>query len=210
MKITPEKTSNEPDAPKEEEKKVPSYAQSPRGFFIELVKIVVIAVVIIIPVRYFLFQPFYVRGASMEPNFHDNQYLIIDEITYRFNDPQRGEVVVVKDPKISGEFLIKRIIGLPHETVIIQDGHVMIKNEANPDGFTLDEPYLFDTIVTNGNKEVTLGGDQYYVMGDNRPVSLDSRSFGPLPESDIVGRAWLRVWPFSTFQHFTPPQYQTT
>lgn len=208
MKITPEKTSNEPAVEQKAKDKVPSYAHSPRGFFIELVKIVVIAVVVIIPVRYFLFQPFYVRGASMEPNFHDNEYLIIDEITYRFNDPQRGEVVVVHDPKNDREYLIKRIIGLPGETVLIDGGRVSIKNDQHPDGFLLDEPYLFDTIVTNGNKEVSLGGDQYYVLGDNRPVSLDSRNFGPVTSREIVGRAWIRVWPFDTFAHFTVPQYE--
>ncbi|MFZ6036402.1 MAG: signal peptidase I [Patescibacteria group bacterium] len=213
MKITPDRETIQKEAslakPKAKDD-VPAYAKSPRGFLIELIKIVLIAVVIIIPIRYFLFQPFYVRGASMEPNFEDNQYLIIDEITYRFNDPQRGDVVVIRDPKNTAEFLIKRIIGLPHEVVEIGDGRVTIINEQNPEGAALPESYLADYIQTSGNQRVELGADQYFVMGDNRPVSLDSRSFGPLPRREIVGRAWLRVWPFETFTLFTPPTYQLT
>ncbi len=187
--------------------KPPSYADSPRSFIIELVKIVLIALAIIIPVRYFLFQPFYVRGASMEPNFHDNEYLIIDEITYRFSDPQRGDVVVMKNPNRTSEYFIKRIIGLPGETVQSENGEIKIINEKNPFGFTLPETYLADGTITNNLSTVQIPADQYFVMGDNRSVSLDSRIFGPLPRKDIVGRAWLRVYPFSEFQHFVSPIY---
>jgi len=187
--------------------KVPSFAQSPKGFIIELIKIVLIALVIIIPIRYFLFQPFYVRGASMEPNFYDNEYLIIDEITYRFSDPQRGDVVVIKVPQKKSEFLIKRIIGLPGETIEIKDNQVIINDEGSSEGRVLVEEYLGEGIVTPGLKNVTLGTDEYYLLGDNRPVSLDSRNFGPLLKKNIVGRAWLRVWPFNQFQHFQSPEY---
>lgn len=186
---------------------VPDFAQSPKKFIFELLKIVLIALAVIIPVRYFLFQPFYVRGASMEPAFHDNEYLIIDEITYRFADPQRGEVVVVKNPDRQSEFFIKRIIGLPGETIEVKSGDVVIFNTSHPLGYILDEPYLADGIVTRGGQRSTLGPEQYFVMGDNRAVSLDSRTFGPLEKGYIVGRAWLRVWPFEEFQHFTPPIY---
>ncbi|MBI5037751.1 MAG: signal peptidase I [Candidatus Kerfeldbacteria bacterium] len=207
MKITPDKETiaREPKA----EQGVPDYAKSPRGFLVELIKIVLIAVVIIIPIRYFLFQPFYVRGASMEPNFHDNEYLIIDEITYRFTEPQRGEIVVVRDPKNHAEFLIKRIIGLPGETIQVIEGNVYIYNQENPEGKILSEPYLFSHIVTTHDQRVEVGSDEYFVMGDNRPVSLDSRSFGPILKKNIVGRAWLRVWPFETFTHFSVPSYST-
>lgn len=205
MKITPDKETIERE-PKVKEG-VPDYAKSPRGFLVELIKIVLIAVVIIIPIRYFLFQPFYVRGASMEPNFHDNEYLIIDEITYRFTEPQRGEIVVVRDPKNHSEFLIKRIIGLPGESVQVSEGHVFVYNSTNPEGIELVEPYLASYIVTTNDQRVDVGTDEYFVMGDNRPVSLDSRSFGPLLKKNIIGRAWLRVWPFDTFTHFTVPSY---
>ncbi|MFA5134319.1 MAG: signal peptidase I [Patescibacteria group bacterium] len=186
---------------------VPAFAESPKKFIFELLKIVLIALAVIIPVRYFLFQPFYVRGASMEPSFHDNEYLIIDEITYRFADPQRGEVVVVKNPDRTSEFFIKRIIGLPGETIEVKNGDVVIFNSSKPLGFILEEPYLSEEVVTRGGQRTTLGPDQYFVMGDNRSVSLDSRTFGPLNSSFIVGRAWLRVWPFEEFEHFTPPAY---
>jgi signal peptidase I len=184
-----------------------TFWQSKGGFILEIVKIVVITLAIILPVRYFLFQPFYVRGASMEPTFQDRDYLIIDEITYRFSDPKRGDVVVVKNPDNEKEFFIKRIIGLPGETLEIRHGQIRIINQQYPQGLTLDESYLPTTTTTSGNSIITLTSDEYFVMGDNRSVSLDSRIFGPLPRRSIVGRAWLRVWPFNTWQHFVPPSY---
>ncbi|MCH7492625.1 signal peptidase I [Patescibacteria group bacterium] len=208
MRLTPEKELQSDRAKEDKkDKDVPSFVRSPRSFFIELIKIVLIAVAVIIPIRYFLFQPFYVRGASMEPNFHDNEYLIIDEISYRFNDPQRGEVVVIKDPKSQSEFLIKRIIGLPEEKVEIKNGQVIIYNDQFTEGVVLFEEYLPEGLQTNGGDEFQLSQDQYYVLGDNRPVSLDSRNFGALEGDNIVGRAWLRVWPFNQFQQFSSPEY---
>ncbi|XOU93984.1 MAG: signal peptidase I [Candidatus Kerfeldbacteria bacterium] len=186
---------------------IPSFAKSPKGFIIELVKIVLIALVVIIPIRYFLFQPFYVRGASMEPNYYDNEYLIVDEITYRFTDPERGDVVVVKVPEKKSDYLIKRIIGLPGETVEIKDGDIIIHNNENINGFLLSESYLKDGMITSGYKKEEIGEEEYYLMGDNRPVSLDSRSFGPLNGDNIIGRAWLRVWPFDQFSSFSAPEY---
>lgn len=186
----------------------PSFAKSPKSFFIELIKIVVIALAIIIPIRYFLFQPFYVRGASMEPTFQDSEYLIIDEITYRFSDPERGDVVVVRNPQHESEFFIKRIIALPGETISVEDGVVIIFNDTNLDGLLLKEMYLGEGVKTSGTINVKLDEDEYYILGDNRTVSLDSRAFGPLEEQYLVGRAWLRVWPFDRFQHFVTPDYQ--
>ncbi len=204
MRLTYSKKEKEPVKKKEE---IPSFAQSPKGFIIELIKIVLIALAIIIPIRYFLFQPFYVRGASMEPNFYDNEYLIIDEITYRFSDPQRGDVIVISVPQKKSEFLIKRIIGLPDETIEITNNQVIIYSSGYLDGQVLKEDYLGEGIQTPGNKKVELGSNEYYVLGDNRPVSLDSRNFGSLSGDSIVGRAWLRVWPFSQFRHFSSPEY---
>ncbi|MFA6552845.1 MAG: signal peptidase I [Patescibacteria group bacterium] len=183
----------------------PGFASSPRAFVVELVKIVLIALVIVIPVRYFLFQPYYVEGASMEPNFSDFQYLLIDEITYRFSEPQRGDVVVLKIPS-ERDALIKRIIGLPNETVEVKDQHVYIVSPSGAET-ELNEAYLGEGILTNGNVTTTLGPNMYYVMGDNRPVSLDSRIFGTITKKQIIGRAWLRVWPFEDFTHFAPPTY---
>lgn len=192
---------------KKKKEDVPSFAKSPKAFVIELIKIVIIALVVIIPIRYFLFQPFYVRGASMEPNFYDNEYLIIDEITYRFSEPQRGDVVVVRIPEKQSEYLIKRIIGLPGEKIEIKDGEVLVYLNDGTQGNILNESYLSEGVQTFGTKDLELGEDEYFVMGDNRPVSLDSRSFGTLHKENIIGRAWLRVWPFDSLTHFTTPQY---
>ena len=179
------------------------------SFVFELIKIVVISLVIIIPVRYFLIQPFYVKGASMEPNFYDHEYLIIDEISYRFNSPQRGDIIVFRYPKDPQEYFIKRVIGLPNEKVQIKNGQVYIYNSENPDGVALDEPYLQPGEKTYGLTEdpITLGDKEYFVLGDNRNSSKDSRSFGPVNVSYITGRVFLRGWPFNRFTVFETPQY---
>jgi len=166
------------------------------AFVGELIKITLIALAIIAPVRYFLIKPFYVNGASMEPTYYNREYLIIDEISYRLNAPKRGDVVVFKYPLDESQFFIKRIIGLPGERVVVRDEAVMVYNDANPLGMVLEEPYLSENMVTTDTSDVTLGADEYFVMGDNRMASLDSRRFGPLKRNEIVGRSWLRGWPF--------------
>jgi signal peptidase I len=186
---------------------LPSFSKSFLSFVIEVVKVVVISLAIIIPIRYFLIQPFYVRGASMEPNFYDNEYLIINEIGYRFAAPQRGDIVVIKSKIVAKEYLIKRVIGLPEEKIEINSGEVKIFNKDNPEGKVLQEEYLAKGIATNGNYIITLKTGEYYVMGDNRPSSLDSRSFGAINRDEVVGRAWLRAWPLQKMRHFTSPEY---
>ncbi|MCC6639146.1 signal peptidase I [Candidatus Falkowbacteria bacterium] len=177
-------------------------------FLLEIVKVVVISLAIIIPIRSFLIQPFYVKGASMEPTFEDHQYLIINEISYRFNEPARGDVIVFRYPKDPKQYFIKRIVGLPGERVVVRDGKVKIFNEDFKNGVEINESMYLDTTVTMGTKDMTLGEDEYFVLGDNRDASLDSRSFGVLPKRLIVGKVWIRGFPFSTFKIFTTPQYQ--
>ncbi|MFA6534615.1 MAG: signal peptidase I [Patescibacteria group bacterium] len=179
------------------------------GFSLEIIKIVIISLAIIFPVRYFLIQPFYVKGASMEPNFYNHEYLIINEISYRFEAPVRGEIVVFRPPNgPAGDFFIKRIIGLPGDRVVVQDGKIKIFNETHPTGVVLDETqYLERRLVTAGNSDVTLGANEYFVCGDNRPSSLDSRTFGPIKASSIVGKVWLRGWPFDRVTIFGVPAY---
>ena len=164
-----------------------------------------IALVIIVPVRSFLTQPFYVKGTSMEPNFHNYEYLIIDELSYRFEAPQRGEVVVFRYPRDPQEHFIKRIIGLPGEDVQIKDNHVYIYNKEHPNGFVLNETYLDPSEVTLANNEnrITLKTDEYFVLGDNRDASQDSRFFGPVNKSFITGRVWLRGLPLNKAKVFT-------
>jgi len=184
-----------------------------KGFFsfiFELIKIIVVSLVIIIPIRYFLVQPFYVKGASMEPNFYDHEYLIIDEISYRFKEPSRGDIIVFRYPKNPQEYFIKRIIGLPGEKIQVKDGQVRIINNNNQDGSILDEPYLANGTKTYSLIEdaVSLGNEEYFVLGDNRNSSKDSRSFGSVNRSFITGRVILRGWPFSRINLFKLPEYQ--
>ena len=182
-----------------------------RSFIWETFKVIVISLAIIVPIRYFVIQPFYVKGASMEPNFFDQEYLIIDEVSYRFRQPERGEVIVFRYPRDPSNFFIKRIIGLPGDRVVIEDGQVVIYPAGESDGVILDESsYLSSDISTRDSVDVTLKLDEYYVLGDNRPASLDSRRFGPLDEAVIIGRVWLRGWPFDRFMIFATPEYSLT
>lgn len=175
-------------------------------FALELVEIVVISLAIILPIRYFLIQPFYVKGASMEPTFDDHEYLIIDELSYRFRPPQRGEVVVFRYPLDPRQYFIKRIAGLPGETVKVKDNVVTVVNAEHPAGFPLDESaYLAPGTETHGDRTIELGPDEYAVLGDNRGASLDSRTFGALPLKNIVGRVWIRGWPLDRVTVFSAP-----
>lgn len=177
-------------------------------FVLEFIQVIVIAAAIIIPIRYFLIQPFYVKGASMEPNFYDHEYLIIDELSYRFSEPTRGETVVFRYPNDPSEFFIKRIIALPGETVEVAENRVTIYNNEHPNGMVLDESaYLPEDTITPGRKKATLGSNEYFVMGDNRDASLDSRAFGPITSSAIIGRVWLRGLPLERAGIFESPFY---
>lgn len=181
-----------------------------RDFIWETFKVAVISFLIILPVRYFIIQPFYVKGASMEPNFYDHEYLIVDELSYRFDGPQRGDIVVFKYPKDPSQYFIKRVIGLPGEKIKIADGQVYVAKvgEAYKQ---LAEPYLSSGVLTElpmrGYGEVELAGDQYFLLGDNRDQSLDSRIFGPVGRNLIVGKTWLRGWPFNRLTIFSSPDY---
>jgi len=162
----------------------------------EVLKVVLISLLIIIPIRYYLIQPFYVRGASMEPGFDDGEYLIIDELSYRLGEATRGDVIVFKYPRDPSQYYIKRIIGLPDETIMIRDKKVIIYNDQYPDGVVLDESaYLDENTETYGDLEIILKSNELFVMGDNRQASSDSRRWGTLPKDLIIGRVWLRAWP---------------
>ena len=197
-----------------EKDKSHSSINSPQGGFIniafiwELVKLVIIALLVVLPIRYFVFQPFYVSGASMEPNFYDHQYLIIDELNYRFRQPVRGEVIVFKNPKNRHDDFIKRIIALPGERIVISHGEITIFNDRFPQGLKLEESdYLPAGIRTLGEIDIKLDPNEYFVLGDNRNNSLDSRTFGPVPRDLIIGRSYFRGWPLSEFGHINTPLY---
>jgi len=182
------------------------------GFLLEIIKVVLLAFIIIVPIRVFLFQPFFVQGASMEPNFEDSNYLIVNELGYKktafnldgkniftitpFKEPARGNVVVFRYPKNHAQFFIKRVIGLPGEKVQIKNGEVIIYNSENPTGTTLEEGYyLSKNVKTAGDETITLNDNEYFVMGDNRSFSSDSRYWGPVLDSEIIGKVVFRAWP---------------
>ncbi len=166
---------------------------------LDFIKYIVIAILIVIPVRMFIAQPFIVSGESMFSTFLDGDYLIIDEISYHLGQPHRGDVVVFKYPLDPTRFFIKRIIGLPNEDITIKDGVITIINKENPDGFVLDEPYLKQDF--KDNFDFKTGDKEYFAMGDNRARSSDSRSWGVLPEDLIIGRAFVRLLPLNSISY---------
>ena len=189
--------------------------------FLELAKVILLALVIIIPVRTFLFQPFFVSGQSMEPNFDEGQYLVISEFGYKttdtlfgiplgltirpYKDLHREDVAVFEFSKNPETFYIKRVIGLPGESIEIRQGRVIIYNDANPEGIFLDESgYLSREALLSlqDMSRVSLGDNEYFLMGDNRGHSHDSRVFGPVKRERIIGKVLLRAWPLDTMKIF--------
>ncbi len=170
--------------------------ETPQGenSFLEIVRFSAIALLIVIPIRMFIAQPFIVSGASMEHTFHNGEYIIVDQISYYLHNPERGDVIIFRYPKDPSKFFIKRIIGIPNDTITIENSTVSITNDEYPNGFTLNEPYIKS--MKPGMKIVEkLGGREYFVMGDNRDESSDSRVWGVLQEERIVGKAFLRLFP---------------
>jgi signal peptidase I len=173
-------------------------------FFLEIIKVALLAAITIGLVRYFLFKPFYVKGHSMEPSFYERDYLLIDEITYRFRQPERGEVIVFNSP-VNSDYYLKRIIALPGERIKIEENKIVIYNKENPTGFIVEENYIFED--TSGLVNITLKENEYFVLGDNRDASYDSRNFGAIDENSLVGRVWVRGFPFSRIAVFEKPNY---
>lgn len=168
------------------------------NIFTELLKFALVAVIIVVPIRLFVAQPFIVSGASMDPTFDNGEYLIVDELTYRFDEPSRGDVVIFKYPKDPSQYFIKRLIGLPSETVQVSPSGVSV-TKTDGSRVVLEEPYVVNE--GNGvNLTIVLSDNEYFVMGDNRPESSDSRVWGVLPKENIVGRALVRLLPL---QHAT-------
>ena len=171
-----------------------------KGLLKDLFTLALLIILVVIPIRVFVVSPFVVDGESMHPTFENLDYLIVDELLYDFKAPARGEVIVFRYPNDPSIFYIKRIVGLPGETVSISRGTVTVATTAGS-RLTLSEPYAVNEDVTY-SKTVTLGPSDYFVMGDNRPNSSDSRIWGPLPAKDIIGRVDARLLPLSHFGIF--------
>lgn len=186
-----ENTSTPPQEPKENAKES----------ILDFLKFAILAVLVVIPVRLFIAQPFIVSGASMVPTFESGHYLIIDEISYRFEEPKRGEVVVFRFPQETSKFLIKRVAGLPGETIEMRGNDVVIRNEEHPEGFVWQQGEI-NSSRDRGDVTLTLESDAYFVLGDNRGESADSRLWGPLKREFIVGRPLIRLFPLSEVEVF--------
>jgi len=181
-----------------------------KSFFLpalEVLEVLLIAFVSVAIIKTYLAQPFLVSGDSMEPNLSDGNYLLVDEISYRFREPERGEVVVFRYPQNESVFYVKRVIGLPGETVKIDDNKVTIINDTYPEGLILEEDYLPPSARTAGQEEVKLEEGQYFVMGDNRLYSFDSRSWGILPQKDMLGVVRYNLWPINKARAVAAPTY---
>ena len=182
--------------PEETKPIVPLKKNSFRQEAWETVRFLLIAFAIVIPIRIFVAQPFIVSGSSMDPTFQNGQYLIVDELSYNIGYPARGDVIVFKYPKNPSQYFIKRVIGLPGETVNIDTtGHVSIKDKDG-NSVALNEPYV--VYPSDQASSSTLGADQYFVMGDNRAGSFDSRAWGPVARNLIIGKAFLRLLPVNS------------
>jgi signal peptidase I len=168
-------------------------------------KFSIAAIVIALPVRWFVAQPFLVAGDSMEPAFVTNQYLVIDKLWYRFHAPERGDVIIMRYPLDPSKYFVKRIVGLPGETVSMAKGRLAVIGSRGKKK-TLNEPYV-ETIVDDGVSTTTLANDEYFVLGDNRAKSSDSREWGPLQKRFIVGRAYARLFPLMDLS-LLPGQYR--
>lgn len=168
----------------------------------EIVKFTLLALVIVVPIRLWIAQPFIVSGASMDPTFKSGQYLIVDQLTYHFEEPKRGDVIIFRYPRDPRTFFIKRIIGLPGETVKVENGKISILNKEHPEGLPIDDSHVAQNHKTADNFSITLRDTEYFVMGDNRAESSDSRVWGPLERKYIVGRPFLRLYPFTRLSVF--------
>ena len=165
-----------------------------RSLFWEILTVIVPAVILAFVIHQFVAETTVVFGQSMEPQLLPRQRLVVEKVTYRFTPPQRGQMVVVTVEE-DGANLIKRVVGNPGETVEMEDGTVLVN------GVPLTEPYVILQSREN-SAPIALGPTEYFVLGDNRPNSRDSRQFGPVDRKAILGRAWLRYWPLPLFEFF--------
>jgi signal peptidase I, bacterial type len=177
------------------------------AFFLDILEVVVFAVGIFFFIYLLVMRPHKISGQSMMPNFQDAEYLLTEKVTYYTRNPERGDVVVFMPPVSTTDEYIKRVIGLPGETILVKDGHIYINDKL------LNEPYLKNSVVTTGgpflgnDQEYKVPDGEFFVMGDNRPNSSDSRYWGPITKKVISGRAWIAYWPVSLAGVVRKPNY---
>lgn len=172
-----------------------AHLERKHGILFEIIKYTVISLILVAPFRLFIAQPFIVSGFSMSHTFEPKEYLVVDQLTYRTYPPDRGDVVIFRYPLDPSVYFVKRVIGLPGETVRIDHGVVSIQGASTTVQTRLDEPYVSSTPNDTAPTSIALEGDEYFVMGDNRKESSDSRTWGPLQKKFIVGRAFARIFP---------------
>lgn len=165
------------------------------NFWYEVLKFAALVIFVVLPFRALVAQPFMVSGVSMEPTFHNNDYLIVNQLSKRFGSLERYDVVVFKAPSDESKYYIKRIIGLPGETVTVKEGIVTVISHNNNNPIIIDDYYTQGE--TFGYTDITLGSEEYFVLGDNRQNSSDSRVWGTLPSENIIGTPFLRLLPLS-------------
>jgi len=173
-----------------------SFFKKAGSIFLDVIETIVIALAIFVIVYLFLFQPHQVRGNSMFPNFHDGDYILTDKISYHLTNPKRNDVIIFTAPRNEDYDYIKRIIALPGETIRLEEKRIFVNND------TLEQSYLTDKTTFGGRfleigKETIIPQDNYFVLGDNRNHSSDSRDWGLVPKDNIIGKAWFRYWPLN-------------
>ena len=188
--MSPDKTNLSPENP-------PFLNGEKRKLFKEIFKFALLAAIIVLPIRIFIAQPFVVSGASMDPTFESGQYLIVDQISYRFGSPKRGDVIIFRYPLDKKKFFIKRIIGLPSETVDLQNGQISITNKDGAKALVTEESYISSRASNDSRSSVILKNNEYFVLGDNRTESSDSRFWGAVESSLIIGRPFISLFPIS-------------
>jgi len=175
--------------------------------FLHFLGLFFISLAIVLPIRQFIIQPFLVRGESMAPNFSNFDYLFVERVSYHFRQPERGEVIVFRFPQNKSDFYIKRIIGLPAEEIMVKEGRVDVKTREGK-RLSLIEPYLRSGTFIEGSFYMRLGEDEYYVLGDNRNASFDSRRWGVLPGKYIIGKVLVRIWPPTKARAFWGEEFE--
>lgn len=176
-------------------------------FFLDIFEVIVFAVGIFFFIYLLIMRPHKIDGQSMMPNFPDSEYLLTEKVSYYFKNPERGDVVVFTPPVTNLDEYIKRVIAVPGEKVMVKGGRVYINEKI------LNEPYLADTLLTGGGNflaegaEYTVPAGEYFVMGDNRPNSSDSRYWGPITKKSMSGHAWVIYWPLNLIGSVPKPTY---